>query len=749
VKLLKKAVWALVVVAALVGAAVVFLLALGRGLLGESQHAGEIVRASRPEGETRQRIANQHASLESTGAPADRQILFGDLHAHTTFSTDAYTLSLPMYYGEGAHPPADACDFARFCSALDFWSINDHAEGLTPAQWAETRETIRQCNAVAGPADSPDLVSFLGWEWTQIGGTPEDHYGHKNVVLRDTAEGEVPIRPIASRDSLFPPSSGAQPIGPALRALMILGGVNSDSRQPYHDYALFMQERQELKSCEPGVPVRDLPADCLESAPTPTELFDKLDDWGYPSIVIPHGNAWGIYTPRTTSWDKQLAQSAEPERTEPLVEVFSGHGNSEEYRPWRGITFDEAGQPQCPSPSAGYTPECWRAGELIAARCLEAGESGPECERRAVQARQDHAEAGQSGHLTVPGSTAEDWLDSGQCADCFLPSYRYRPGGSSQYALAITNFDDPSHPKRFRFGFLASSDGHSGRPGTGYKEFGRTSMADSRIGQIGPPPQLTRQEPQPHSIPVSELPLPTPDMERSSSFFNTGGLVAVHSEGRSREAIWAALERREVYGTSGDRILLHFDWLGEGASLESRPMGAEVESGARPRFRVRALGAFEQQPGCPPDRVGALGPERLESLCRGECYHPGDTRHAIQRIEVIRIRPQIRADEPVESLIEDPWRVLPCPADGGGCSVEFDDADYASSGRDATYYVRAIQVPTPTVNADGMRCERDAEGSCIATDPCYGDPRTDLDDDCIGEASERAWSSPIFLVHPR
>src|SRR5258705_10263352 len=144
------------------------------------------------------RAETQKQALAELGVKegAAKQILFGDLHVHTTFSVDAFMRTLPLMQGEGAHPPADACDFARYCSSLDFWSINDHAEGITPTHWQETKESIRQCNAIAGDPKNPDLVAYIGWEWTQVGATPETHYGHKNVMFRETAEDRVPTRPL-------------------------------------------------------------------------------------------------------------------------------------------------------------------------------------------------------------------------------------------------------------------------------------------------------------------------------------------------------------------------------------------------------------------------------------------------------------------------------------------------------------------------------------------------------------------------
>jgi hypothetical protein len=194
-------------------------------------------------------------------------------------------------------------------------------------------------------------------------------------------------------------------------------------------------------------------------------------------------------------------------------------------------------------------------------------------------------------------------------------------------------------------------------------------------------------------------------------------------------------------------MLVWFDLL-NGPSGEV-PMGSEVVMRGTPRFRVRALGAFEQQPGCPDFAVAALGEERLEELCRGECYRPGgDKRKAITRIEVIRIRPQVSPDERIAPLIEDTWRVYDCPADGQGCTVEFEDPEYDASGRPALYYARVIQQAEPLISGDPFGCTYDEEGNCVARNYCVGESAT-RDNNCLSEAEPRAWTSPIFLETAR
>lgn len=745
------------------------------GLLGEAQGIGAMAKQARDAGlvrdeQQRQLAARAQLPVAEPRTLPNKQILFGDLHVHTSYSTDAYNASLPMYQGEGSHPPGDACDFARYCSALDFWSINDHAEGLTPQLWSQTRQMVRECNAVAGDLANPDMVTFLGWEWTQTGSTADNHYGHKNVVLRDTAEGAVPTRPIAAQE--WQPPAGLSLYAAKLR-LLLLAGVADGSlgqlvhnakrllqgddelaavldgsvRQQYYDYIRFLQDQDELVPCESGKSARALPDDCQESALTPTELFAKLDDWNFPYLTIPHGNTWGFYTPPLSSWDKQLAAHTDPERHEPLIEIFSGHGNSEYYRPWRHVAVDADGNHYCPEPTADFLPECWHAGEIIRKRCLAAGESEAECEERAVGTRANFILTKDSGRWTVPGTFPQDWLDAGQCRDCFMPTYNLRPTSSVQYGLAIRDFSDPARtPQRFRWGIIGSSDSHTARAGNGYKEIMRRKMTDAAVEQAGPSAFLVeQQEPLPNFVTLEQTGgLRGPFFERHSSFLGTGGLVAVHAQGRDRQAIWDALQRKEVYATSGGRILLWFDLIN--AQSDTRlPMGSSVRSNRAPEFEVNAVGAFEQKPGCPADSLRALPADRLQRLCGGECYNPGDRRKRIDRIEVVRIRPQIVAGEDVGSLIEDPWRVLPCPADGDGCTVRFSDPEFVTAQRDAVYYVRALEDASAMINGANLRCEHDASGQCIAVNLCRAVPPTADTDDCLAEAQERAWSSPIFV----
>ncbi|GIS25815.1 MAG: hypothetical protein CM15mP127_01880 [Gammaproteobacteria bacterium] len=124
------------------------------GMLEDAGEISEMMLPNQVVVDKEKRIENikQILAVES-----EKQILFGDLHVHTTFSTDAFMWSLPFFNGPGASPVSDACDFARFCSALDFWSINDHAEASTPRKWLETKESIRQCNNLS---NNNDLVSF-------------------------------------------------------------------------------------------------------------------------------------------------------------------------------------------------------------------------------------------------------------------------------------------------------------------------------------------------------------------------------------------------------------------------------------------------------------------------------------------------------------------------------------------------------------------------------------------------------------
>ena len=97
-------------------------------------------------------------------------------------------------------------------------------------------------------------MAFLGWEWTQIGSTPENHYGHKNVILHETAAEKVPPRPVHSGS--FAAQAMRQGIGLGQRVL--LPAADFENRQLYWDMFEFLEELRDTPLCEEGVDSRQL-----------------------------------------------------------------------------------------------------------------------------------------------------------------------------------------------------------------------------------------------------------------------------------------------------------------------------------------------------------------------------------------------------------------------------------------------------------------------------------------------------------
>ncbi len=712
--------------------------------LGPARSAAALAEASQAI-----RAAGESLASRAGEATPARQILFGDLHVHTTWSIDAFLYGLPLFGGEGAHPPADACDFARHCAGLDFFSLNDHAEGLTPERWKRSVESVRECNARSGDSASPDLVAFVGWEWTQMGETPETHFGHKNVMLRGLSDAEVPARPISAlADDTMERARFLWAARLAEAALAVGPG------RPYADFLWWIQRLAAIPFCASDVDTRLLPADCHENAPTPERLFEKLAQWGGDALVIPHGLAWGIHAPPGARLDIQLDPARRAPELQRLVEVFSGHGNSEVFDRAAAEAEASARTGVCPEPTPEFLPCCWQAGEILRARCGELPESA--CEARVAEARELALAAGKQPQWVIPDASTAEWLDCDQPrGDTFKPVLAPRPMLSAQAALAVSGFDEPDargRPARFRMGFIASSDTHSARAGSGYKQLRRKGMSDARgleadgVGAWLRPLVSGRSQDPTRAVPAPPAPAGFRnllDVERGASFLYPGGLVAVHATGRDRNAIWDALQRREVYGTSGPRLLLWFDLTN--APEGRAPMGSEVVLPATPRFEVRAVGSRVEEPGCADEPRIALSSERIAQLCLGECHHPGDSRHAIVALEVVRVRPQTSPGESIAPLIEDPWLRFECAPDPTGCVARFEDPEFVLSGRDAVYYVRALQELTPAVNGSNLRTRFDPEGNAVAVQPCYGDERTPRDDDCLAPVHERAWSSPIFV----
>jgi len=109
----------------------------------------------------------------------------------------------------------------------------------------------------------------------------------------------------------------------------------------------------------------------------------------------------------------------------------------------------------------------------------------------------------------------------------------------------------------FQFGLIGSTDTHFGTPGRVDEDEYLGHAAGTVSSRFGPRPYPDR-----------------PD-------FNPGGLAVLWAEENSREALFAAMKRREAYGTSGPRIVARFFGGWDFASDACNSAGLVAEGYAR------------------------------------------------------------------------------------------------------------------------------------------------------------------------
>ena len=262
----------------------------------------------------------------------------------------------------------------------------------------------------------------------------------------------------------------------------------------------------------------------------------------------------------------------------------------------------------------------------------------------------------------------------------------------------------------FKFGIVAATDNHNA-----------TASADSEsqfMGSIG-------RDRDAQSRLRGALEVPGGIAKGNPSRYNPGGLAGVWAQENSRPAIFAAMRRRETFGTSGPHIEPRFfaGWDIDPALCDSPDMIAEAYASAVP------MGSELPQQAGP-------APAFLASAVRAPVGH------ALQRIQVIKgwVDDAGRTWQKVYDVAGAPDNsagVNPdtCATFGQGynqlCGV-WRDPDFDPQ-RSAVYYARVLE--NPSCRWSTYQCNQLPAGR---------QPVTCSDPDLPRTIQERAWTSPIW-----
>lgn len=621
----------------------IFLLSLS-GVLGCTGGGAQDDPAGEPEPED---VAEAEQAIgQCQGYSALKNAYFGDLHTHTSYSLDAYTVATrvdpagayafaangaPVTIASGAPAGQSPGATVTLARPLDFLAVTDHSEFFnsdygclqdpqspyyntqycvnlrdqgSAAQALETGLTMAQ---LALP--NPDLPSVC--QGTTAAG------GNAAECALESAKAWQ-----AERDAT---AAANQPC--VFTSLVAYEWTATTGGNNLHRNVIFKSDV-----------APPMPLDYVHY-PTTHDLWEGLSEQcvaeeGCEVITIPHNsNLSGgqMFAVNEADVDYMV-------KYQTLVEIYQHKGNSE-----------------CISPSdpadSGYDPQC--SFELLPNASDEADEPG-------------YVRAG---------------LESG------IAYYASHAGAAKKNPLKL--------------GIVGATDNHNSTPG--YVEEG-TWQGHLGLADSTPASRV--------SATTGGCDPQTPGCtDNNNRDFSPGGITGVWAEENTRDRIFAALQRRETFATSGPRIKVRlYQYRGpQNPCADANFPQQVVNSGGVP------MGGTMQS-------VGAGNPKFVVYALKDQT----------DLAEIAIFKATVVNGEVVESLHT-------LPVGGGAACVTWEDTGYVAT-RPAFYYARVLEQPTP----------RWSHNDCVALQQSNpGDWQTIAPGCAPGggldvNIQERAWTSPIW-----
>jgi hypothetical protein len=275
----------------------------------------------------------------------------------------------------------------------------------------------------------------------------------------------------------------------------------------------------------------------------------------------------------------------------------------------------------------------------------------------------------------------------------------------------------------FKFGMIGSTDAHTSIPST---------EEDNFYGKI------SAAEPSGNPLRYEELVNGrlSSDPETKTRLYESmaGGLTAIWARENTREALWDAMAAKEVYATTGTRLKVRVfgGWNFSETDLDRSnfaqygyengvPMGGDLSNATNGNVPTMLVRVLRDVDGANLDRV---------QIVKGWLDSNGDTHERIYDIVCSDERPIVdrRCERPVGTTVNVAQASYRNSIGSPFMQAAWIDPDFDPK-QYAFYYVRVLEIPTPT---------------WLAFDVKYFGVA--LPEDAVYQSQERAYTSPIWYT---